>query len=244
MRLDPIRNTFEKLGNEDPLYGVLTLKRYRHNRGDPEEFFATGVRQIDGVIAHLASMDRAVGGRALDFGCGVGRLTQALAVHFDAVVGVDISSTMLEKAREFNRHGDRVLYEHNVREDLGLFPDASFDLVYSDITLQHVPPASSRRYIREFFRVLRPGGLAVFQVPGGPAIHPGTVREMLYLFRRRPMRRLWKRLRGRPAYEMHYVAREQVEQIIQSSGGSLLDVVHLGGRARYPSYRYYSERLG
>ena len=242
MKLDPIRKTFEKLGREDTLYGVLTLRKYRHNRGDPEAFFQTGVRQIEGIVAHLDRIGRRPGGRALDFGCGVGRLTQALANHFDEVVGIDISSSMLDRAREYNRYGDRVRYLHNAREDLALFPTGSFDFVNSHITLQHVPPSSSRCYIQEFFRILRPGGIAVFQVPGGPLIRPGSLRERLYLFRRRPLRRLWKRLRGRPPYEMHYVAREQVEALVGDSGGNLLDVVQLGGRSRYPNYRYFAAR--
>jgi hypothetical protein len=43
-------------------------------------------------------------------------------------------------------------------------PAASFDFIYSDIALQHIPPDQSRAYIAEFLRVLRPGGLAVFQL--------------------------------------------------------------------------------
>lgn len=243
MRLDPVRKTYEKLGREDPLYGVLTLDRYRHNRGDPEEFFQSGVDHVTGLISYLDSLGLEVGrGRALDFGCGVGRLSQALAVHFREVVGVDISSSMLERAREFNRHGDRVRYEHNTREDLTLFPDASFDFVYSDITLQHVPPASCRRYVREFFRVVKPGGLAVFQMRGGPAVRPGSVGEKIYLLRRRSLRRLWKQVRGRPPYEMHHIARELMEEHIRHSGGTILDVVRLGGETRYPSFRYCAAR--
>jgi ubiquinone/menaquinone biosynthesis C-methylase UbiE len=172
----------------------------------------------------------------------VGRLSQALAPHFREVVGVDISSSMLEKAREYNRHGDRVRYEHNTLEDLALFPDASFDFVYSNITLQHVPPNSCRRYVREFFRVLKPEGLTVFQMRGGPPVRPGSLGEKIYLFRRRSLRRLWKRVRGRPPYEMHYIARELMEEHIRDSGGALLDVVHLGGKPRYPSFRYCAER--
>lgn len=43
---------------------------------------------------------------ALDFGCGVGRLTQALAAHFDEVTGVDISPSMIKLAKKYSRHGD------------------------------------------------------------------------------------------------------------------------------------------
>ena len=41
-------------------------------------------------------------GRALDFGCGAGRLTRALAARFESVVGVDVADAMLDKARALN----------------------------------------------------------------------------------------------------------------------------------------------
>ena len=103
-------------------------------------------------------------GRALDFGCGVGRLTQALASHFDRVDGVDISETMVRLANEHNRWPDRVQYHVNTTDDLGLFDDESFDFVLTIIVLQHNPPDVARRYIAEFVRILRPGGIAVFDL--------------------------------------------------------------------------------
>ncbi len=244
MSLDPIRETYEKLGREDPLYAVLTVDKYRHTRWDPEAFFKTGVYESTQVLGYLETLGKDVPkGRALDFGCGVGRLSQALADHFDEVVGVDISSSMLERAREFDRHEGRVRYEHNTRDDLALFPDDSFDFVYSNITLQHVPPDACRRYVRDFFRVLKPGGVTVFQMRGGPPVRPGSLGEKIYLFHRRTLRRLWRRVRGRPPYEMHYIARELMEEHIRDSGGTILDVVHLRGRRRYrKSFRYCAEK--
>jgi hypothetical protein len=52
----------------------------------------------------------------------------------------------------------------NARPDLAVLPSLSFDFIYSDIALQHIPPDQSRAYIAEFMRVLKPGGLAVFQL--------------------------------------------------------------------------------
>jgi ubiquinone/menaquinone biosynthesis C-methylase UbiE len=104
----------------------------------------------------------------LDFGCGVGRLTQALSRYYDHVWGVDIAPSMLELAASCNLHGKTCTYVLNVRDDLNLFPDDEFDLVYSKITLQHIQPACSAKYIREFLRITAPGGLAVFQIPSRP----------------------------------------------------------------------------
>jgi SAM-dependent methyltransferase len=163
--------------------------------------------------------------RALDFGCGVGRLSQALADRFQEVVGVDIAESMVAKAHEFNRHGNRVRYVVHGSDDLSCFADGLFDLVYSVITLQHIPPEAAAAYIGEFFRVLRPGGTAIFQVPCGRRYRPGSLGAWLYRARRQHLRRWWKAVRGRPAVEIHAMAREDVEEIILSSGGRLLDVV-------------------
>jgi len=103
-------------------------------------------------------------GRALDFGCGVGRLTQALGAAFERADGVDISETMIDLAREHNQLGDRCAYHVNLASDLALFPDASFDFVFSTIVLQHNPPAAATHYIEEFGRILAPGGIAVFDM--------------------------------------------------------------------------------
>lgn len=107
-------------------------------------------------------------GRALDFGCGHGRLTQALATYFPEVVGVDIAASMLAAARLANKHGDRVSYVQNVRPDLSMFADASFDFVLTALVLQHMRPEYAACYMREFLRVLRPGGVAFFQIPVEP----------------------------------------------------------------------------
>jgi SAM-dependent methyltransferase len=129
----------------------------------------TGVHEIDGVLAWLDELGVVLRtGRALDFGCGVGRLTQALAKKFTLCDGVDIAPSMIERADEINRFGDRCRYHVNDRDDLALFEDATFDFVYSDIVLQHIAPEYSARYVSEFTRILAPGGVVVFQLPSHP----------------------------------------------------------------------------
>jgi SAM-dependent methyltransferase len=236
--LEHVRAAFEKAGREDPLYTVLTDPSRRGNKWDPEEFFRIGRDEIESIMAYVREKGWKVGrGAALDFGSGVGRLTQALAAHFDRVTGVDISSSMVAAAANYNRHGERVTYLQNAEPHLRLLPDASFDFVYSSITLQHVPPDAALAYVGEFIRVLKPGGLAVFQARNGPRIEPGTFRAWLYRLEREHWRRFWRRVRGKHEWEMHFVARAQVEETVVAAGGRILDVVDVsGGRAL--SYRY------
>jgi trans-aconitate methyltransferase len=90
---------------------------------------------------------------ALDFGCGVGRLTAALAKRCERVVGVDVAPTMLEHARRNVPHAE-------FRETL---PDEEFDFIVSLIVFQHIPVAEGMRLLRELLLRLRPGGRAALQ---------------------------------------------------------------------------------
>ncbi|MCU0634174.1 MAG: class I SAM-dependent methyltransferase [Gemmatimonadaceae bacterium] len=240
MSLEHTQKTYEKLGRDDPFYAVLTDERYRDNRWDVSEFFATGEREIADVFSQLEAAGLVVHpGRALDFGCGVGRLSQALATRFDHVTGVDIAESMVAKARELNRHGDRVEYVANTVDDLRFLADQSIDFVYSSISLQHVPPPANARYIAEFMRILRPGALAVFQVPNGREIGTGGLSQWLYRLRRQYLRRAWKIIRGKPPYEMHYVPRAVVERIIAQGGAQLVVAKPVGSRKPDDNYRYF-----
>ena len=114
MELREIHETWDGFGRKDPLWAILSSPGTEGNNWDPDDFFKTGVEQVNGLREHGADFGfRMSGGRAMDFGCGAGRLTQALADHFDHSVGVDISEAMVELARKHNKYGDRVEYRIN-----------------------------------------------------------------------------------------------------------------------------------
>ena len=240
MALKHVQETYDALGAEDPLYAVLSFPGKQGNRWDPEEFFARGRDEIDATLAMLADKGWSPNtGRALDFGCGVGRLSQALAAHFERVDGVDISSSMVSAARDFNRFDERCQYHVNTTADLALFPAGAFDFVYSNITLQHIPPEASERYIGEFIRLLKPGGLALFQVPSGPRRpHSGPLAAW-HRFRSGPLRRGWKRLRGKAPVEFHTVHRDRVEALVESAGGKVLERWRDGYTRRHRTSYFY-----
>ena len=166
MRFNELQQAWEELGEKDPLWAVLTVDEMKGNKWNPEAFFETGVAFTAEAQDWMQRVGLPTKGtRALDFGCGVGRLTQALAANYDRVTGVDISAPMIDKAKTFNKFGDRVDYLDNPKDDLSVFPTASFDYVQTFIVLQHMHPSHQAGYLREFARILKPDGVLVFQIP-------------------------------------------------------------------------------
>lgn len=162
-----LEGIWEAHARHDPLWAILSDPAKKNRGWEIDRFFESGEREIRFLLRDLESIALRKDD-ALDFGCGVGRLTHPLSRYFDRVTGVDISPTMIELASELNQEPDRVRFVRNTREDLSVFPAGSFDFVYTNIVLQHVPPSLAKRYITEFLRVLRPGGVLVFQLPSHP----------------------------------------------------------------------------
>src|ERR1700733_12546662 len=164
MNLDKLKNDWESLAERDAFGAILTDSARSDGRWDASEFMTTGEAEIEVVMSHLAEIGCIpdFDCPALDFGCGVGRLTQALGRRFASCVGVDISRQMIEKADLLNQYAH---CRYVVHSDIRLpFADGSFSFIYSNIVLQHVPRRFSTAYLREFVRVLAPGGLLVFGV--------------------------------------------------------------------------------
>jgi SAM-dependent methyltransferase len=164
MNLETLKKDWELLAKRDALHAILTDRSRADGKWMIAEFMATGDAEIATVLNHLARIDGSpkYDGAALDFGCGVGRLTQALAQHFASCVGVDISPQMIHQAEALNRYA-HCRYAATCDERLP-FADASFSFIYSNIVLQHMPRRYATTYLREFVRLLVPGGVLVFGV--------------------------------------------------------------------------------
>lgn len=148
---------WQQLAKIDPWWAVLSEPDKRGGRWDRGEFFYTGQQEAAQVLADLEALglpDRF--GRALDLGCGPGRITHALADSFDEVVGYDISAQMLELAREDAASNETFVL--NETDDLEPFGDGTFDFVYCSRVLQHVDQEVIGDYIGEMVRVLAPLG--------------------------------------------------------------------------------------
>ncbi len=100
--------------------------------------------------------------RALDIGCGPGRMVSRMQPYFQQVDGVDISAPLIKIAREKHPNGE---FFETSGSDLGAAPTASYDFVYSTIALQHIAVNSIRKKIfNDVRRVLKPGGKFTLQL--------------------------------------------------------------------------------
>jgi SAM-dependent methyltransferase len=131
-----------------------------------EEFFAAGAQETDFYLAMCGPPTLRRDAAVVEIGCGVGRMTRRLSQLAGRVIATDVSSEMLRRCRL--NLADRYNVDYlQVPGDGTLtgIADASVDLVFSYITLQHVPGAEAQlRYVAESVRVLRPGGRAALQV--------------------------------------------------------------------------------
>jgi SAM-dependent methyltransferase len=162
-----MREDWNRRAREDAYYYVAFGRRAQ----DDDEFFATAAdvaRMIESELRRLPpSPPRAR--RALEVGCGPGRLMRPLSRHFGEIHGVDVSDEMVARARANLESIPHAHAHHAPNSDLAAFADSSFDLVYSYAVFQDIP---SREvvfgYLREALRVLKPHGILRFQANGLP----------------------------------------------------------------------------
>jgi SAM-dependent methyltransferase/(2Fe-2S) ferredoxin len=137
---------------------------------DPDAFRASGERDVRAFFRGYEHLLHA-GQDVVDIGCGIGRMDEFVAPRVRRLTGVDVSGEMVRLATARLAHVPNVRFVEGDGTSLPL-PDASADLVFSHIVLQHTPRHVTVAYVGDVFRVLRAGGSFVFQmpeaVPGAP----------------------------------------------------------------------------
>jgi 2-polyprenyl-3-methyl-5-hydroxy-6-metoxy-1,4-benzoquinol methylase len=155
------KQDWEELAANDPLWAISSDPSKKGNRWAIEEFLKSGPVEVARVMSHAAQLRLPARRlKALDFGCGVGRITRALSPLFENATGVDIAESMLTKAREISPQCSFV--------ELSSFdwPKRHFDFIYSSHVLQHQPSTKvAKAFISKFVEMLAPNGLLVFHVP-------------------------------------------------------------------------------
>jgi ubiquinone/menaquinone biosynthesis C-methylase UbiE len=214
-KLSVLRRDWESLAQRDALGVILTDESKSGGKWDVTQFMATGDAEIETVLQHLESLGLQPdpGGAVLDFGCGVGRLTQALARRFRSCVGIDISQVMITQANALNHYG-HCRYVVSATPQLPL-ADESCSFLYSNLVLQHVPRRFAVNYLREFTRVLAPGGVLVFGVQDSFATPDlaSSLTRFRHILRLRSRVRAWFKRSGGDM-QMHCLPERFVRQAL------------------------------
>ena len=168
--LSRIQGEWEEFGRTEPHWSVLTSEQFKQDSiaSNEDEFFGSGAHVLNLIRSLLErqGMDLSSLDTCFELGCGVGRITIHLAEAFKHVIAADISRFHLEIC-------DKELLKRqvgNVRLNLLDSPYAvrnlpDFDFFCSFIVLQHNPPPVMTFLLDAILGKLRPGGVAVFQLP-------------------------------------------------------------------------------
>src|SRR3990167_6196784 len=112
--LHNLQENWNKLGNTDTFWSILTDQKW-----NTSDFFLTGENEVNLLMKKIISSRLTIQKeKALDFGCGV-----------------DISPSMIKLANKYNKFEKRCTYYLNSKADLSLFPNNTFDFIFSFRTL-------------------------------------------------------------------------------------------------------------
>ena len=247
MNLKNLRKHWDRFGKSDPLWAICTWEEKKGNKWNLNEFFAYGRREINGIMRDIDALSVHLSyKKALDFGCGAGRLTQALAKYFDEVHGVDIAPSMIELAKRYNCYGAKCKYHLNIANNLKLFPDNSFDFIYTSQVLQHMEPRYSKGYIREFLRILKSNGLLVFHIVSNVKLKQRhTLKQQIKRMLPTALLDLYYSIRyGEKArMEMYGIKKEDVIKFLNENEAKIVDIKEDNtSPEKFPSFIYYVRR--
>ncbi len=234
--LDGIASKWSEYGNDDPYWSVLTHENFRIENIDVsrEQFYRTGHGDI--AVALQALRRNGIDLRSLksciDFGCGVGRLSLALAKHIPTVTGIDISAGHLRlaqhQARETKVSNVNFRLIQNI-DDISTVP--SVDLVLSLIVLQHNPPPVMAEIFARLLRRLNTGGVAYIQMPTFIEGYAFEVKKYLN--------------DEKQDMEMNYLPQRTIFKIIRDEGCAVLEASEDGstGNASIVSHTFLIQKL-
>jgi SAM-dependent methyltransferase len=216
---------WERFGRTDPYFGVLVENKYRTANLQSrirDEFFRTGEEHISLVIERIRRKFEHCGPfrRALDFGCGVGRLTIPLAKWAEEVVGTDVSPSMLAEARANCRRRNQSNVTLVQSDDRLSRLTGTFDLIHSHIVFQHIPRRRGMRILASLLARLEEEGIGVLQFTYAK---DGLKRKLVsYFASRPPFAGIVNLMRGRgvfsPRMQMNDYDLNRVFRTLQMAG--------------------------
>lgn len=215
-----IQNTWSYLGKTEPHWSVLSSETFKQLNISQtiDSFNETGKNEVKKLLDLLEKNEVNYQSftSALEYGCGVGRVTRWLAEKFDKVYGYDISASHLSIASKYMKEtGSENVQLNQLIEVKDIEKLQQVDFIYSAIVLQHNPPPIINFIIKQFLDSLNEGGVAFFQVPTYRNGYRFSVKEYLNGISQN----------GTEKIEMHLLPQKQVFEIIREMGCKLLEVI-------------------
>src|ERR1700737_1566627 len=126
MSLMSNKQDWEEMGELDPVGAIRGISIVKGTFSDWDEFFLCGEQEIAEVMKTAAELGwNKEAGEALDFGCGLGKLTRALGKRFRLAYGLDISESMISKAVTLSKDvSSNCKFIVNPYGDLRIFSDS------------------------------------------------------------------------------------------------------------------------
>lgn len=221
--MSKVKEKWEFYGENDPYFAVLTFDKYKAenlNEDYKKEFFETGeehfVKIWKTVESHYKNEFKPK--KALDFGCGVGRLVVPLANRCETVTGIDISQKMLAEARENCKIRNLHNTEFFQTDDFLTYPADDYDFIHSFIVFQHINPKIGEKIIENLVGRLAGGGVGVLHLT---YFNPGSKLNWFRfkLYRDFPivngLKNLIKRTKQEPCIPMYLYDLNSVLAILQ-----------------------------
>ena len=212
-----IQSSWEILGREKPHWSVLTQDEYlpQNIKSNINRFFETGNSGISSLSHALSRSNRVLRreGTCVELGCGVGRVTFALAKQFRDVTGIDVSRCHLSIAESYKVNNEVKNVTLLLMESLATLESLpSFDFLYSTMVLQHNPPPLIDRMLRILFKKINDGGLIYFQVPVAREGYSFSIDAYL------------QSIENKKTMEMHVFPQVHLFKLLDDCGLQLLDL--------------------
>lgn len=202
--------------------GIQAMDRTLASNASWDDVLQSGQEELADAF-QASRMKTGTTRRLLDVGCGVGRLSFALAAQFGQVVGVDISPSLIETARS-----------HNVARNLNfetvsgspLEPGSRdcYDTIFANEVFYYLDWETLTAYSRDAFRLLREGGEYVFQLN----MEPIRLKTKLSWVLRAGMYRCgikkWRRWSNSPGFTRKYHPAGRVQSMLKSCGFKNVEV--------------------
>jgi ubiquinone/menaquinone biosynthesis C-methylase UbiE len=163
--INAMRREWDTRARKDAFHYIASWRK----DWDVSAFLKSGEEDYERLVAPvLERLGFSPDGKTmLELGCGAGRMTRSFAGRFGRVLAFDVSSEMLQRARSTLLESGNVEWIQGNGADLAGAAGESVDFVFSYLVLQHLPEQDlACNYIREVLRVLKPGGVCLFQFNG------------------------------------------------------------------------------